>query len=372
VAELRERVRRLVDSLTTEEKTVLNDIVERSRVRQVQLDHITGDSRSLHTDVANFNSVMQAASQFNYLEFPSPNVIPEKGISQYAYDRTQGPACAIACAGGTAYRNYLAVVDGSEQRGQTRDRQLNGLGDVTNFLSGGEGPSSDKYYTVRNGYVDSTQEKLRDLNARLSDVSLQDKLISQLRVGVQEDTQVTDDDSGRGRVTQIYCSALSVGYSRVQAQGDSASPWEPFARVVLNATYEATLLVGLIHTIKLLRNGLLSTPDAKLPRILLTKVGGGVFANEPEWIQDAILRAARIVADYAVVPVDIRIVHYGGVEHGYQDLPVRLAQFLGVPLMQRELSKEEREKVQAKETFKLENAKVMAELLARRSEDESK
>jgi hypothetical protein len=51
--------------------------------------------------------VVQAASQFNFLEFPSPGCLPEEGISNYANDHTQGPACAVACAAGTAYRNYL-------------------------------------------------------------------------------------------------------------------------------------------------------------------------------------------------------------------------------------------------------------------------
>ena len=66
-----------------------------------------GESRGMHTLPENHNAVIQAASQFNLLEFPGPRNLPEDGITGYIYDRTQGPACAIACAAGTAYRNYL-------------------------------------------------------------------------------------------------------------------------------------------------------------------------------------------------------------------------------------------------------------------------
>ena len=33
--------------------------------------------------------MFQAASQFNCLEFVDPYVIPEEGVTQYVYDKTQ-------------------------------------------------------------------------------------------------------------------------------------------------------------------------------------------------------------------------------------------------------------------------------------------
>jgi hypothetical protein len=45
-------------------------------------------------------SVFQAASQFNCLEFPGPECKPEDGVTAYFCDRTQGPACALACGAG--------------------------------------------------------------------------------------------------------------------------------------------------------------------------------------------------------------------------------------------------------------------------------
>ena len=63
------------------------------------------DVQVLHRDPANAGALFQVASQFNLLEMISPEVSPEQGISNYQFDRTQGPACAIACGAGTIYRN---------------------------------------------------------------------------------------------------------------------------------------------------------------------------------------------------------------------------------------------------------------------------
>ena len=44
------------------------------------------------------------ASQFNLLEMTGPEITPEDGVTRYAHDRTQGPACAIAAGAATVYR----------------------------------------------------------------------------------------------------------------------------------------------------------------------------------------------------------------------------------------------------------------------------
>lgn len=46
-------------------------------------------------------SVSMVASQFNCLEFVNPNVVPEDGVTNYIYDHTQGPSCAMSCGAGT-------------------------------------------------------------------------------------------------------------------------------------------------------------------------------------------------------------------------------------------------------------------------------
>ena len=58
------------------------------------------------------------------------------------------------------------------------------------------------------------------------------------------------------------------------------STWEPIARLVLEAAYEATLLAGILNA----RRGMSN-------RVLLTRLGGGAFGNDPIWIDAAIERA---------------------------------------------------------------------------------
>lgn len=73
----------------------------------LSIDFVYGDVSEIHADVEYRYATFQAASQFNCLEFAGPNLTPEDGISGYVDDKTQGPACSIACGPGTAYRNYL-------------------------------------------------------------------------------------------------------------------------------------------------------------------------------------------------------------------------------------------------------------------------
>ena len=55
-----------------------------------------GDVLSLHALPDNRGALFQVASQFNCLEFAGPSVVPEQGVTGYASDNTQGPACSRA------------------------------------------------------------------------------------------------------------------------------------------------------------------------------------------------------------------------------------------------------------------------------------
>mmetsp|Transcript_9052 Transcript_9052/g.11123 ORF Transcript_9052/g.11123 Transcript_9052/m.11123 type:complete len:396 (+) Transcript_9052:143-1330(+) len=309
---------------------VLNDpstgiISRHDLTRRIRVRNMIGEARSLHTsdEVKNTSSehqkrppvVIQAASQFNMLEFPSPSAVPESGISTYIYDRTQGPACAVACAAGTAYRNYLVPVPfgpttndeiKSRRRGQTRERQLNGLSDVEEYLAQDAGLGKSPW-RVKNGYVESSVSELKLLNRMLSDSDnkLSEGLISRVRIGIQENTTVTDDRSWNTRVTQTYNSAMSIGYSSLP--GDL---WQAVSQIILEATYEATLLVGVLHS-----HGAQLPP----PIVFLTKIGGGVFQNKDTWIRCAMMNAIKKVEKYGV-PLDVRIVHFGTIDKDYVEL----------------------------------------------------
>ena len=94
------------------------------------------------------------------------------------------------------------------------------------------------------------------------------------------------------RVTQAFCSGLPLGgYSSF-----SPSLWEPFARLVLEACYEATICASILN---------LSNTGSN--KVYLTLVGGGVFGNSVSWIVDAIDRALTKYADHGL---DVAIVSF--------------------------------------------------------------
>jgi hypothetical protein len=231
---------------------------------------LVGDVRALHSDPELEGALFQVASQFNLLEMVSESVTPEHGVSRYAHDLTQGPACAIAAGAGTIYRNYLVPV--GDGIGQTRDRQLDALSGVGSALAGLSGLPVDELWRMRNGYALCSLEGLRTIDYLLYTATdeVLDMLRGQLAIGLHRHVEVTD--GSRRRVSQAYCSALPVAYSTLPADY-----WESFARLILQAAYEATLLAAVEQA----RSG-------GSNKVLLTRLGGGAFGNDSDWIDSAI------------------------------------------------------------------------------------
>lgn len=254
---------------------------------ELSLNEIVVDVQELHKDKENAASLFQVASQFNLLEMVSPDISPESGVDGYEYDQTQGPACAVAAGAGTLFRNYFVTVNGKP--GQSINRQIDTLSDLGEAL----GNSSHKLWYMKNGYALATAEGLMRISELLkhkSDLEI-DKLRSALRIGIQHNTEVTISDSNH-KVTQAYCSALPVAYSQ-----HSTSLWMPFASLVLEASYEATMCAGLINAVNLGSN-----------KVFLTMLGGGAFGNETNWIIKAIERALVLHKDKNL---NVYIVSYG-------------------------------------------------------------
>ena len=234
----------------------------------LQIRQVVANAQELHRDPANAGSLFQVASQFNLLEMVSPDVTPDQGITRYESDRTQGPACAMACAAGTLYRNWFA---------QTTKHQIDTLAEVGASL----GNDADRYWQMRNGYALLTGDCPTDTPTDHDE----------LRIGVHYDTEVTLEGADH-LVSQAYCSALPIAYSPV-----SADEVEPLARLVLNSSYEATFAAGAVNAERTGNNS-----------VFLTLIGGGVFGNPSAWIIDAIERAATI---YAHTELDVAIVSFG-------------------------------------------------------------
>lgn len=266
------------------------------RAGKISAREVVADVQQLHADEANAGSLFQVASQFNLLEMVSPSVTPERGVGIYENDRTQGPACAVAAGAGTIYRNYFAIVNG--QAGQSAGNQIDCLADVGTALGNSEG----RLWEMRNGYALASHTGLVEISTRLraSSESELDGLRRLLRIGIQWDTQVTLHDSGH-TVSQAYCSALPVAYSR-----HPSSLWAEFARLVLEASYEATICAAILNA---KRNG--------NNRLFLTLLGGGAFGNETDWIIGGIRRALNL---YKHADLDVAIVSYGSSKQSIRKL----------------------------------------------------
>ena len=254
---------------------------------KISVREIISNVQHLHADETNSGALFQVASQFNLLEMVSPDVTPEHGLDGYEYDLTQGPACAIAAGAGTIYRNYFAEVNG--QIGQSADNQINCLIDIGEAL----GNSGNRLWEMRNGYALASERGLIEITNRLKSAndSEIDELRRLLRIGIQWNTEVTIADS-KHRVSQAYCSALPVAYSH-----HSSELWSEFARLVLDASYEASFCAGILNY---LRNG--------NNTLYLTLIGGGAFGNNIEWIINAVHRSLNL---YKHVGLDVAIVSYG-------------------------------------------------------------
>ncbi|WP_315804248.1 hypothetical protein [Bradyrhizobium sp. SZCCHNS3002] len=259
------------------------------RTGRLGVSLVSGDVRTLHLVPEFAGALFQVASQFNLLEMIGPHATPEDGVTIYQHDPTQGPACAIAAGAATIYRNYFAPVGG--ESGQTRDRQLDALADVGAALKsrlsrGGE------LWAMTNGYALCTRTGLETITAILdaSDGDEIDALRGHLRIGLHSDVELTDVGEPRPTVSQAFCSALPVAYC-------SPAPryWQTFARLILEASYEATIWAAVLN----------ATRGSNI--VLLTSVGGGAFGNEESWIEDALRRALLLASSFEL---DVRLVSY--------------------------------------------------------------
>jgi hypothetical protein len=260
---------------------------------RLKVSVLAGDVRLMHQSPENAGALFQVASQFNMLEMVSPTVTPEHGVTCYQNDHTQGPACAIAAGAATIYRNYFAPVNGRD--GQTAERQYDGLANLGEALGKALNQPVKALWGMQNGYalctragLDAIAEHLRALPPEQTNI-----LRGKLRIGIHRDVEVTDaEGEHRPLVSQAFCSALPVAYTRVPS-----SRWKAFASLVLQAAYEATMWAAVLNAQRGASNV-----------VLLTQLGGGAFGNDDKWIHAAIQRALEMMSGFEL---DVRLVSYG-------------------------------------------------------------
>jgi hypothetical protein len=254
---------------------------------------VHGDVRLLHRLPENAGALFQVASQFNLLEMVSPDVTPEQGVTRYQSDATQGPACAIAAGAATIYRNYFAPVGGKP--GQTAERQFDGLADMGAALSGALKVAATDLWHMHNGYALAVRRGLEAINRYLRTLNAEeiDELRGKLCVGIHRDVEVTECESERRPlVSHAFCSALPVSY----CPPFPSALWEPFAALVLEAAYEATMWAGVLNAQRGASNA-----------VLLTLLGGGAFGNDSRWIYSAMRRALMLTTRYEL---DVKFVTF--------------------------------------------------------------
>ncbi|VCZ48994.1 hypothetical protein BANRA_05195 [Klebsiella pneumoniae] len=115
---------------------------------------------------------------------PCEYTTPEKGITDYQFDHTQGPACAMACAAATVFRNYLVPM--GSQTGHSTTSQLNTLADMEKAI-GIDG------IRMKNGYALMSANTVQAISRYIAslDEQMRDRLRQELRIGLHSDTEVT-------------------------------------------------------------------------------------------------------------------------------------------------------------------------------------
>jgi hypothetical protein len=92
-----------------------------------------------------------------------------------------------------------------------------------------------------------------------------DDLRGRLSIAIQRGVEVTDVGAAPGQlVSQAFCSALPVAYTNVLSHH-----WRPFASLVLEAAYEATLW-----------EAVLDAANGGSNIVLLTLLGGGALREQ--------------------------------------------------------------------------------------------
>jgi hypothetical protein len=266
---------------------------------------VQGDVRRLHQLPDHAGALFQVASQFNLLEMIGPNKTPEHGVTIYQNDPTQGPACAIAAGAATIYRNYFAPVGG--QIGQTAKTQIDALAPLGESLSKALNQPVSALWTMQNGYALFSKKGVEQIAMHLSslDEAGRDTLRAKLCIGLHWDVEVTDSAKAPSPVvSQAFCSALPISYNHATSR--TAPDWEPFAQLVLDASYEATLHAATLNA----RRGASNI-------VLLTALGGGAFGNDEAWILEAMRRAFRLAAGTGL---DVKVVSYAEPSRGLSSL----------------------------------------------------
>ena len=250
---------------------------------ELQVSTIFVDVAYLQAAPENRGAMFQVASNFNGVEAIEETSYPDGAefLTNYVYDRTQGPAASVSAGAAAISHVLLAFYDEGkpcEEWQQTQQRQVEMLKDVK------------EYYSVVNGYVVQQGSEC---------VPEDDQAVVKcVRVGVQVGAQVTFSSTGSFNdtlevvpmpktpadaqcVSQVFCAAMNL-LQGTSGCTNATCPSSPcLAAILLEAAYRGTYLAAIRHG---------------CPKLFLTLIGGGAFGNSVDTILEIIGRVHLEIA----------------------------------------------------------------------------
>ena len=325
-----------------------NHIISENPVQpRITYREINADVKKLHANPSLAGSLFQVASQFNSLEMVNPNYKPEKGITIYEHDRTQGPICAMACPTGTLYRNYFMMNMGRDKsrEPQTETNQINTLETIINKFKGSKFPVD---FVVKNGYIlPATIKDSATLNELLANSLALEQMVDDVNYVIQEDVPVLLETNKQTphKVSQIYCSGFPLAYCISTAHNDGLLG--PQEQAIINAhehgdgggvkwyAYMNRNLIKMIttamYTATLSHAVNMTKTQGKRVKVFLTLVGTGVFGADTEFIRGIM---GNVIRKYRHFPIDLYLVNFAK----DQDFPLALPPELGIDQVNPRLS----------------------------------
>lgn len=259
---------------------------------KVNLHHIVEDITNIHLNKKYENSTIQVASQFNCLEMIDQTKTPQDGITNYIYDRTQGPICTLSTPAGLAYRNYI-YLNGDTQIDTTKE-PLQYLKSITEKNIG---------WNIVNGYMFFNDiDQLRNTHNILLELSIEQRNYFKnfIKVGIHNNLGVFDYTKKKQTniVNHVYCSGIPISYN-TNIPKDKHFLFSGLSELFLEAIYELTLLSACYNNIVNNTN----------KQCFLTYIGGGVFGMDIKQIYRAIEKSCDNVEKYGF-DLDVIIVDY--------------------------------------------------------------
>jgi hypothetical protein len=226
----------------------------------------------LQSQRENHGALFQVASNFNGLELMNRSdkrAMTE--IGNYIFDRTQGPYASISAAPGLVLRHYYPFFSNQNSPNEWRQvfegRQIELLGETD--------------LSVTNGYLEIRPEDLnRELDENLLKVVHHRNI--QVTFGGARGSEHLLLERNDQRIDQVFTATADLAWTNQDLFHKEPRQTEKLIKKLLTSAYEGTL-----------RSAIQS--DRK--RVFLTLIGGGVFANPPEWIVDVLEDQLPLIID---------------------------------------------------------------------------